>query len=132
VIAAFGGAVALGLLVIGPPVMKIVLGDKGFAYQRVGLAAVGLGMGFHLVSGTLNQAALARGQARWAAGAWLTAAALFVAFVISGPAQGHAAVQRVEYGYFGATAILAGLLWLLYRRGPAPAPASAPAPGAQA
>jgi O-antigen/teichoic acid export membrane protein len=121
VIAAFGGAVALGLAVIGPPVMKIVLGDKGFAYQRLGLAVVGLGMGFHLVSGTLNQAALARGRARWAAGAWLTAAALFVIFVVTGPSQGHAAVQRVEFGYFGATAILAGLLWLLYRRGPAPA-----------
>ena len=125
VIAAFGAAVALGLLVIGPPVMKIVLGDKGFAYQRVGLAVVGLGMGFHLVSGTLNQAALARGRARWAAAAWLTAAALFVGFVITGPGQGHAAVQRVEFGYFGATAILAGLLWLLYRRGPAPARARA-------
>ena len=121
VIAAFGAAVALGLLLIGPPVMKIVLGNKGFAYQRVGLAAVGVGMGFHLVSGTLNQAALARGRARWAAAAWLTAAALFVGFVITGPGHGHAAVQRVEFGYFGATAILAGLLWLLYRRGPAPA-----------
>jgi O-antigen/teichoic acid export membrane protein len=121
VIAAFGAAVALGLLVIGPPVMKIVLGNKGFSYQRVGLAVVGLGMGFHLISGTLNQAALARGRARWAAAAWLTAAALFVGFVITGPGQGHAAVQRVEFGYFGATAILAGLLWLLYRRGPAPA-----------
>ncbi len=122
VIAAFGGAVALGLLVIGPPVMKVVLGDKGFSYQRIGLAVVGLGMGFHLVSGTLNQAALARGRARWAAAAWLTAAALFVIFVVTGPAQGHAAVERVEFGYFGATAILAGLLWLLYRRGPAPDP----------
>jgi O-antigen/teichoic acid export membrane protein len=121
VIAAFGAAVALGLLVIGPPVMKIVLGDKGFAYQRVGLAVVGLGMGLHLVSGTLNQAALARGRARWAAAAWLTAAALFVGFVITGPGTGHAAVQRVEFGYFGATAVLAALLWLLYRRGPAPA-----------
>ncbi len=121
VIAAFGLAVALGLLVVGPPVMKIVLGDKGFAYQRVGLAVVGLGMGFHLVSGTLNQAALARGRARWAAAAWLTAAGLFVIFVVTGPGHGHAAVQRVEFGYFGATAILAGLLWLLYRRGPAPA-----------
>ncbi len=118
VIAAFGLAVALGLLLIGPPVMKILLGDKGFAYQRVGLAVVGLGMGFHLVSGTLNQAALARGRARWAAASWLTAAALLVIFIATGPGHGHAAVNRVEFGYFGATAILAGLLWLVYRRGP--------------
>ena len=77
-IAAFALAVALGLLVIGPPVMTALLGDKGYPYGRFGLALVGLGMGLHLVSGTLNQAALARGRARWAAGAWLTAAALFV------------------------------------------------------
>ncbi|HWE09832.1 MAG TPA: hypothetical protein VG325_10775, partial [Solirubrobacteraceae bacterium] len=132
VIAAFGLVVALGLLVIGPPVMKIVLGDKRFAYQRVGLAVVGLGMGLHLVAGTLNQAALARGRARWAAGSWLTAAALFVIFVITGPGQGHAAVNRVEFGYFGATAVLAALLWILYRRGPAPAATDQRAPAASA
>ncbi|HWE12637.1 MAG TPA: hypothetical protein VG365_03950 [Solirubrobacteraceae bacterium] len=132
VIAAFGLVVALGLLVIGPPVMKIVLGDKGFAYQRVGLAVVGLGMGLHLVAGTLNQAALARGRARWAAGSWLTAAAVFVIFVVTGPSQGHAAVNRVEFGYFGATAVLAALLWVLYRRGPAPARPAHSAPAASA
>ena len=118
VIAAFAGAVALGLLAIGPEVMKIVLGDKGgFSYGRVGLAIVGLGMGLHLTAGTLNQAALARGRARWAAACWLTAAAAFVVFVATGPAHGNAAVTRVEVGYFGATALLATLLWLVYRRG---------------
>ena len=50
-IAAFAGAVALGLLAIGPPVMTALLGDKGFTYGRVGLALVGLGMGLHLISG---------------------------------------------------------------------------------
>jgi O-antigen/teichoic acid export membrane protein len=132
VITAFGLAVALGLLVVGPPVMKVVLGDKGFAYQRIGLAVVGLGMGLHLVAGTLNQAALARGRARWAAASWLTAAALFVIFVVTGPSQGHAAVNRVEFGYFGATAVLAALLWVLYRRGPAPAQPAQRAPAASA
>ena len=81
VIAAFAGAVALGLLLIGPPVMTALLGDKGFHYGRFGLAVVGLGMGLHLISGTLNQAALARHRARIAAICWLAAAALFVAFV---------------------------------------------------
>ena len=69
---------ALGLLLIGPLVMTALLGDKGFTYGRFGLALVGLGMGLHLVSGTLNQAALARGRAPLAAAAWLIAAALFV------------------------------------------------------
>jgi O-antigen/teichoic acid export membrane protein len=128
VIAAFGLAVALGLLLIGPPVMTALLGDKGgFSYGRVGLAVVGLGMGLHLVSGTLNQAALARGRASSAALAWLVSAAAFVVFVTTGSGTGGAEVTRVEVGYFGATAILCALLWLLYRRGPAAqtAPAAA-------
>ena len=44
--------------------MTALLG-QGVSYGRLGLALVGLGMGLHLVSGTLNQAALARGRARW-------------------------------------------------------------------
>jgi O-antigen/teichoic acid export membrane protein len=114
-IAAFSLAVALGLLLIGPAVMTAVLGDKGYRYGRFGLALVGLGMGFHLVSGTLNQAALARGQARWAAVAWLTCAALFVAFVAGTVIASE--VTRVEVGYFGATALLCAMLALIYQRG---------------
>jgi O-antigen/teichoic acid export membrane protein len=116
-ITAFGLAVALGLLVVGPPVMTAVLGDKHFHYGRLGLALVGLGMGLHLVSGTLNQAALARGRAQLAAAAWLVAAVLFVAFVAAPTI--HDEVLRVEVGYFGATAVLCTLLWAVYRRGPA-------------
>jgi O-antigen/teichoic acid export membrane protein len=114
-IAAFSLAVALGLLLIGPAVMTALLGDKGYSYGRFGLALVGLGMGFHLVSGTLNQAALARGQARWAAVAWLLCAALFVGFMLSTVIANE--VTRVEVGYFAATAVLCGLLTLVYRRG---------------
>ena len=121
VIAAFGLAVALGLLLIGPAVMTALLGDKGFTYGRFGLALVGLGMGLHLVSGTLNQAALARGRASQAALAWLVSAAVFVVFVATGSGTGGAEVTRVEVGYFGSTAILCALLWLLYRRGPSAA-----------
>ncbi|HEY1567469.1 MAG TPA: hypothetical protein VGF68_10645 [Solirubrobacteraceae bacterium] len=133
VIAGFGAAVALGLLLIGPPVMNALLGDKGFAYGRLGLAAVGLGMGLHLISGTLNQAALARGRASAAAVAWLLAASLFVVFVATGGGTEHAEVTRVEVGYLGATAVLTVLLWLLYRRGPAASSSTSslrPAPGA--
>jgi O-antigen/teichoic acid export membrane protein len=127
VIVGFGAVVALGLLAIGPPVMTALLGDKGFHYARLGLAVVGVGMGLHLISGTLNQAALARGRARLAAAAWLTAAGLFVAFVASahyrGGGNAGAEVTRVEVGYFIATAVLCLLLWGVYRaprRGPAP------------
>src|SRR5436305_8561008 len=119
-IAAFAGAVAIGLLAVGPFVMTALLGDKGFHYGRVGLAVVAVGMGLHLVSGTLNQAALARGRARLASIAWLIAAALFVLLVAT-PTISNV-VTRVEVGYFVATLALAGLLWAVYRRGAAPAP----------
>ncbi|HEY1507764.1 MAG TPA: hypothetical protein VGF93_02100 [Solirubrobacteraceae bacterium] len=115
-IAAFAGAVALGLLLIGPFVMTALLGNKGFSYGRFGLALVGLGMGLHLVSGTLNQAALARNRARLAAIAWLVAAGLFVAFVALPTIS--AEVTRVEVGYFGGALVLCGLLSLVYRLGP--------------
>jgi O-antigen/teichoic acid export membrane protein len=111
----FGLTVALGLLAIGPPVMGIVLGHKGFHYGRLGLAAVGLGMGLHLIAGTFNQAALARGQAARAAGCWLISAALFLAFQIA-PVIGSR-VTRVEVGYCGAAGLLALLLWGVYAAG---------------
>ncbi|MDQ6745422.1 MAG: lipopolysaccharide biosynthesis protein [Actinomycetota bacterium] len=117
VIAGFAGAVAIGLLAVGPPVMTALLGNKGFHYARLGLAVVALGMGLHLVSGTLNQAALARGRAGLAAVAWLVSAALFVAFVATNTIA--AEVTKVEVGYFVATLVLCGLLWAVYRRGPA-------------
>jgi O-antigen/teichoic acid export membrane protein len=116
-IAVFAGAVALGLLLIGPFVMTALLGNKGFTYGRIGLAVVGLGMGLHLVSGTLNQALLARNRARLASASWLLAAALFVLFVALPTIS--AEVTRVEVGYFGAALVLCCLLWLIYRRGPA-------------
>ena len=117
VIAGFSSAVALGLLIIGPFVMNALLGDKGFHYGRIGLAVVGLGMGFHLISGTLNQAALARSRAREAAIAWLCSGALFVLIVATKTISSE--VERVEVGYFISTLVLSGLLWAVYRRGPA-------------
>jgi O-antigen/teichoic acid export membrane protein len=117
VIAAFAGTVALGLLLVGPPVMTALLGDKGFHYGRFGLAVVGLGMGLHLTAGTLNQAALARGRAPLAAVAWLCSAGLFVAIVATRTISSE--VTRVEVGYFVAALVLCGLLWAVYRRGPA-------------
>jgi O-antigen/teichoic acid export membrane protein len=113
-IAGFALAVAIGLFAVGPPVVRAVMDiDRGLA--RGGLALVGLGMGFHLVAGTLNQAALARGQAFGAALAWLLSAGAFVAWMLS-PAISDQ-LLRTEVGYCGATAALAALLTIVYRSG---------------
>jgi O-antigen/teichoic acid export membrane protein len=113
-IAAFAAAVALGLLVIGPFVMGHILFGQTYSYNRVGLTLVGLGMGMHLASGTLNQAALARNRARAAALCWLAAAVVFLGWMFV-PAVGEQ-VLRAEIGYLGATTLLAVLLGVLYRR----------------
>jgi O-antigen/teichoic acid export membrane protein len=124
-IAAFAGAVALGLLAIGPFVMSHLFGQH-YDYGRAGLALVGLGMGMHLASGTLNQAALARDQARAAALCWLSAAAIFVVWMLLPLVSDE--LLRTEIGYFGAAGLLALLLGAVYRgSGAAPAPQSAPA-----
>jgi O-antigen/teichoic acid export membrane protein len=125
VIAAFAATVAIGLLAVGPLVMTAVLGHKGFHYDRLGLAVVGLGMGLHLAAGTLNQAALARGRAGLASLAWLCSAALFVVLVSTPTISNQ--VTRVEVGYFTAALVLCGLLWALYRRS-APRTEVSPAP----
>jgi O-antigen/teichoic acid export membrane protein len=122
-IAVFAVAVALGLLAIGPPVMKALFGQS-FSYGRVGLALIGLGMGMHLASGALNQAALARNQARTAAVCWIVAAVAFVVWMLL-PLVGEE-LLRTEIGYLGATSMLALMLGAVYRRG-TPAPQSAPA-----
>ncbi len=66
-IAIFAAAVALALLAVGPLVMEHALFGQHYSYGRVGLALVGIGMGMHLTSGALNQAALARERTQAAA-----------------------------------------------------------------
>ncbi len=112
-IVAFAAAVALGLLAIGPFAMTHLFGQH-FSYGRFGLALVGIGMGLHLISGALNQAALARDRARAAAGCWGLAAVLFLAWMLT-PAVSEQ-LLRTEIGYVGATAVLALTLGMLYRR----------------
>ncbi|MGC2373918.1 MAG: hypothetical protein WA484_08605 [Solirubrobacteraceae bacterium] len=120
-IAAFAAAVALGLLAIGPPVMKALFGQS-FEYGRVGLALIGLGMGMHLASGALNQAALARNQARTAATCWIVAAIVFLAWMLTPLVSEE--LLRTEIGYLGATSLLALMLGVVYRHG-TPAPQNA-------
>lgn len=112
-VAGFALTVALGLLVLGPLALELLLNKPG--YSGLGLATVAVGMGFHLASGTLNQAALARGRAGAAAGLWLGSAALFAAWMLLEPIGD--ALVRAEVGYLGATMLLAAGLWGLYRRG---------------
>ncbi|MEA2193668.1 MAG: hypothetical protein QOG42_102, partial [Solirubrobacteraceae bacterium] len=110
----FALAVAVGLFAIGPPVVRALFDiDRDIA--RGGLALVGLGMGFHLVAGTLNQAALARGQARGAAIAWLLSAGAFVAWMLSPGIDDQ--LLRTEVGYCCATAALSAMLAAVYRAG---------------
>jgi O-antigen/teichoic acid export membrane protein len=127
-IAGFALAVALGLLLVGPFVMSHLFGQH-FHYNRFGLALIGLGMGFHLTSGALNQAALARDRARAAAGCWLLAALLFVAWMFTPAVPGQ--LLRTEIGYLAATVLLALSLALLYRRGAAARLALAHAPATE-
>ena len=115
-IGAFAVAVAAGLLAIGPQVMRHLFGQP-FSYDRFGLALIGIGMGFHLSAGALNQAALARDRARAAAVCWIAAAGAFVAWMLTDAIAG--VVLRAEVGYAGATGVLALCLAVLYRRGSA-------------
>jgi O-antigen/teichoic acid export membrane protein len=111
-IAGFAGAVAVGLLLVGPWAMNVVFGH-GYDYGRVGLAVIAVGMGFHLCAGALNQAALARGHARAAATLWLVAAAAFVIWMVVPVVDDE--LVRAEVGYAGAAVLLCALLWSLYR-----------------
>jgi O-antigen/teichoic acid export membrane protein len=114
-IIAFAAVVSLGLLIVGPFALRHVFFGQHYAYKGTGLALIGIGMGLHLCSGALNQAALARDRARAAAGCWLLAATLFVAWMLL-PAISDQ-LLRAELGYAGATGVLALALTLLYRQG---------------
>ena len=109
-IAAFAAAVTVGVLAIGPQVMQIAFGDQ-FEYDRVGLAIVSVGMGFYLVAASLNQAALAQGQARRAAVPWVVCALAFVAYNLLSPGDPF---RAVEVGFAGCAVLLSGLLYLVY------------------
>jgi O-antigen/teichoic acid export membrane protein len=113
-IAAFAAAITLGLLALGPWAMHLLFGDKGFDYDRLGLVAMGAGMGLYLVGATLNQAALARGRAAQAAACWVASAAAYVIFLLL-PLFDDKVLQLELAFLFGALVLCATLHWL-YRR----------------
>ena len=121
-IAAFAGVVVLALGAIGPWAMGVLFGGD-FDYARGGLMLVGLGMGFHLTAGTLNQAALARRRGAQAAAAWLTSAALFLIWLLVTPLDDP--VLAVEVGYCATTALLAAALWVIEAGAAAPGTSAA-------
>jgi O-antigen/teichoic acid export membrane protein len=114
-IAVFAGLSALVMLLLGPSLMELFFGDDT-TFGRWGLAAVAIGMGFHLIAGTLNQAALARGRAKAASVIWLLVALAFVGWMFVPLVE--SALLRAELGYPAATATLCALLYILYRRPP--------------
>jgi hypothetical protein len=69
-------------------------------------------MGLYLTATTLNQAALAQGQARRAAACWIGCALAFLLWSIAGPFD---ELRRVEVGFAGAAALLSVLLYAVYR-----------------
>jgi O-antigen/teichoic acid export membrane protein len=117
-ITAFAGTVTVGLLIVGPFALRHVFFGQHFTYKGTGLALIGIGMGLHLISGALNQAALARDRARAAFACWIVAALAFFGWMLL-PAVSDQ-LLRTETGYAGATALLALMLAGLYRRGASP------------
>jgi O-antigen/teichoic acid export membrane protein len=115
----FTGAVAAGLVLIGPFVMDHVF-DSDYEYDRFGLMLIAIAMGLHLAAGTLNQLALARDQSKQAAATWAFAAVVFVAWMAVDIVSDE--LWRTEIGYAGAAALLVVMLAVLTRGKLAPTP----------
>jgi O-antigen/teichoic acid export membrane protein len=113
---AFGGVTVIGVLIAGPPVMRLLFGSE-FDYDRLGMAYVAAGMGLYLSATTVNQAVLAQGRARLAAASWATSAVFFVVFLL---VAGMEEVREVEVAFLATAGILSVLLYLAYRTAPDP------------
>lgn len=111
-VAAFAAFTAIVVLAAGPHAMQIAFSKK-FTYDRPGLLLVTLGMGLYLGSVTLNQACVAQGQVRRAAGRWLACAAFFILWNFL-PIVGNE-FRRVEIGFALTAGVLFALLYLVYR-----------------
>ena len=127
VIAGLAVLLVLALLAAGPELMQIAFGDK-FTYDREGLVIVAIGMGFYLSAATLNQAALAQGQARRSAICWVACA---IGFVLWNLAASGDVFRQVEVGFAVGAAVLCGLLYVVYRN-PRPRPGDELASGSAA
>lgn len=106
--AAFGVVV---MLVAGPSLMKLTFGHK-YVYERLGLAAITVGMGVYLCAATLNQAALAARRTTQATACWVVAAVGFVVWMLLPIVDDP--LQRVEIGYPASALVLFVSLLSLY------------------
>jgi O-antigen/teichoic acid export membrane protein len=113
-VAAFAVATTLGVVAVGPEVVKLAFGGD-FDYDRLGLAIVAVGMGLYLTAVTLNQAVIAQGRALRAAIPWLGSALLFVALNLWQPLSPF---RSVELGFTLSAGMLAALLYLVYATSP--------------
>ncbi|MGE5282270.1 MAG: lipopolysaccharide biosynthesis protein [Chloroflexota bacterium] len=127
-VAAFTAFTALVVLVAGPQLMQLAFSKK-WPYDRGGLLLVTFGMGLYLSSVTVNQACIAQGQVRRAAGRWIACALLFIGWNFV-PLVGDE-FRRVELGFLLAAGVLFALLYLIYRR-PHERVEDIPAPGSPA
>jgi len=112
-VAAFAAFTAIVVLIAGPQLMQLAFSKK-FEYDRPGLLLVTLGMGLYLGSVTLNQACVAQGQVRRAAGRWLACATFFIAWNFLPIVENE--FRRVEIGFALTAGVLFALLYLVYRQ----------------
>ena len=110
-IVVFTAVVALVVAIAGPALMQAAFSDR-FSYDRAGLLIVTAAMGLYLASTTLNQAALAQGQARRAATCWIACA---VGFLVWSLIDVLDPARRIEVGFLAAAAVLFLALRRLYR-----------------
>jgi O-antigen/teichoic acid export membrane protein len=113
-VAAFATATTLGVLAVGPEVMKLAFGGD-FDYDRLGLAIVAVGMGLYLTAVSLNQAVIAQGRALRASVPWLGSALLFAGLNLWQPLSPF---RTVELGFTLSAGMLAALLYLVYATSP--------------
>jgi O-antigen/teichoic acid export membrane protein len=111
-VTAFTAFTAIVVLIAGPHLMQIAFSKK-FTYDRPGLLLVTLGMGLYLGSVTLNQACVAQGQVRRAAGRWLACAAFFILWNFLPIVDNE--FRRVEIGFALTAGVLFAVLYLVYR-----------------
>jgi O-antigen/teichoic acid export membrane protein len=111
-VAVFASLTLVVTALAGPALMQAAFSSK-FAYDRVDLLIVALGMGLYLGAVTLNQSALARGQVRYSALCWIGCAIAFVVWTLL-PVMDP--FRRVEVGFAGAAALLCLMTYILYRR----------------
>jgi O-antigen/teichoic acid export membrane protein len=112
-ISGFAAACVVVLAAIGPWVMDLLFDDK-YDFTRAGLVAIAAGMGIYLCAATLNQTALAARKVNQAVACWVSAATLFVIWMLLPIVEDP--IKRVEIGYPAAAIVLFISLFVLYEK----------------